>query len=576
MATKLNFLGGSFQGFDDQGNVLALGKVYFYEPGSSTPKDTYTDSTLATANANPVVLNTNGRAAVWLNGNYKVILKDANDNTIDNQNNINPEVATVSDGFNFLTNPSFDDDEGGDNQPDDWNAAAYTGASFSLYTTDQRHGDKCIRCISVGNGGCWYQNAPYFKVDPLLLYQCHFDLLSSVVDIRNVVEVEWYDEDQTLISTSTIFDDSATNPLTWTRKKLYAIAPPATARYGRMHFYGGHPSDSTPGTVYFDNFFFGEYDVSQLVIGDADSTAGNYGAVCGLLSLNVGQRVVVQNIPHSSPGGASLAVDATGAKPIRTVEGHELSKTALRRLQDYTFRYDGTYWVVLDAGIEAGTTQLRFDTLILNGWFNIDNTEKNMTTYEDLYDMWGNDYGLDAGTTFTADSSVNQLNDVAHGHSDNDLLELSNSGGALPNGLAASTKYFVIVVDADTFQVATERDGSAVAFTDNGTGTHSYHTNFKLPKPQGLFLRIQDQGAGLDPDAASRTARADGTSGDNVGTTQGQAVQPLTVDVQAGGTAAGANAAQTSVVNATQTVSINGTGNETRPKNINVRMLVKY
>jgi len=44
--------------------------------------------------------------------------------------------------------------------------------------------------------------------------------------------------------------------------------------------------------------------------------------------------------------------------------------------------------------------------------------------------------------------------------------------------------------------------------------------HFNLPDDRGLFFRILDHGAGIDPDAASRTDRGDGITGDNVGTLQ--------------------------------------------------------
>ena len=45
---------------DDDGSPLAGGKVFFYTAGTSTKQNTYTDSTGATPNANPVVLDARG------------------------------------------------------------------------------------------------------------------------------------------------------------------------------------------------------------------------------------------------------------------------------------------------------------------------------------------------------------------------------------------------------------------------------------------------------------------------------------------------------------------------------------
>lgn len=56
---------------------LSGGLMYFYEPGTSTPKDTYSDNGLSTPNTNPVVLSASGVLPnVFLNGAYRVILQD--------------------------------------------------------------------------------------------------------------------------------------------------------------------------------------------------------------------------------------------------------------------------------------------------------------------------------------------------------------------------------------------------------------------------------------------------------------------------------------------------------------------
>jgi hypothetical protein len=67
--------------FNAAGNPLAGGKLYSYQANSATPQATYTDSGEGTANANPVVLDAEGYAAVWLKDgwSYKLVLKDASD-----------------------------------------------------------------------------------------------------------------------------------------------------------------------------------------------------------------------------------------------------------------------------------------------------------------------------------------------------------------------------------------------------------------------------------------------------------------------------------------------------------------
>ncbi len=56
------------QFLDDNGDPLAGGKLYSYEAGTSTPLATYTDVTGSVANSNPVILDSGGRASVWISG----------------------------------------------------------------------------------------------------------------------------------------------------------------------------------------------------------------------------------------------------------------------------------------------------------------------------------------------------------------------------------------------------------------------------------------------------------------------------------------------------------------------------
>jgi hypothetical protein len=68
------------QYFDDAGAPLGSGKLYFYESGTTTPKNTYADINLTIPNTNPVILTAAGRQPnIFFNGNAKGILADKND-----------------------------------------------------------------------------------------------------------------------------------------------------------------------------------------------------------------------------------------------------------------------------------------------------------------------------------------------------------------------------------------------------------------------------------------------------------------------------------------------------------------
>jgi hypothetical protein len=68
---------------DDNGNLLAGGKLQSYAAGTTTPLATYSDADGA-ANANPLVLDSSGRGAIWLTVDvaYKFVLSDSDDNVL--------------------------------------------------------------------------------------------------------------------------------------------------------------------------------------------------------------------------------------------------------------------------------------------------------------------------------------------------------------------------------------------------------------------------------------------------------------------------------------------------------------
>lgn len=67
------------QFFDDDGAPLAGGKLYTYSAGTTTPKATYTTASASVENANPIILDSQGRAVLFLDGSYKFYLTDSAD-----------------------------------------------------------------------------------------------------------------------------------------------------------------------------------------------------------------------------------------------------------------------------------------------------------------------------------------------------------------------------------------------------------------------------------------------------------------------------------------------------------------
>ena len=84
-----------FQAFDSTGAPLSGGKLDTKVAGTSTNKTTYSDPGLTTPNANPVVLDSRGEAAIFGSGTYKLILKTSADVTIWTQDDVEVASATM-------------------------------------------------------------------------------------------------------------------------------------------------------------------------------------------------------------------------------------------------------------------------------------------------------------------------------------------------------------------------------------------------------------------------------------------------------------------------------------------------
>lgn len=85
-----------FQFFDNVGEPLANGFVYTYESTSATPKTTYQDADLDSANTNPIELNSAGRCSIYVDEGetFKYILKDADGVTLDTQDKVKSPIGT--------------------------------------------------------------------------------------------------------------------------------------------------------------------------------------------------------------------------------------------------------------------------------------------------------------------------------------------------------------------------------------------------------------------------------------------------------------------------------------------------
>ncbi|AUR93157.1 coil containing protein [Vibrio phage 1.184.A._10N.286.49.A5] len=78
----VSMIGPKFYAWDRNGKPLAFGKLYTYQARTNVPKATYQSEDRVVENTNPVILNGEGYANVYLDGSYKMVLKDKDENEI--------------------------------------------------------------------------------------------------------------------------------------------------------------------------------------------------------------------------------------------------------------------------------------------------------------------------------------------------------------------------------------------------------------------------------------------------------------------------------------------------------------
>ena len=93
------------QYFDDAGDPLINGKLYFYESGTSTVKDTFADVNLSVLNASPVSLTAAGRQPnVFFNGSARAILTKSDTAQVEDRDPVGGDTGSGQfESWNALT-----------------------------------------------------------------------------------------------------------------------------------------------------------------------------------------------------------------------------------------------------------------------------------------------------------------------------------------------------------------------------------------------------------------------------------------------------------------------------------------
>jgi len=143
--------------FDSNGDPLAGGKLHAFQAGTSTPQATYTTENLATPNANPVILDANGEADVWLDQalSYKFRLDDSTDvtqwttddviGTLASGSVVTASIADLAVTTAKLANDAVDNTKLKDDASTDANRAVTTNHIRNLAVTGPKLAASAIR-----------------------------------------------------------------------------------------------------------------------------------------------------------------------------------------------------------------------------------------------------------------------------------------------------------------------------------------------------------------------------------------------------------------------------------------------
>ncbi len=264
--------------------------IYTYETDGVTPKATYKNSQETVTHANPIVLDSRGEAEIYWDGLYRVEVRNAADVIQYSIPNYGEEVtsSTTNDG-SLIRNGSFENSSSGDGLPDDWTVALLTGGTFLLDPTINDHGSLSAKFTSGGVGGGTLTST-YFEVSSLEPLSWTGEILSSLAGNLINISVEMYDSALVSVGTTSLYNNSATNPTTNFVLKSGSFTPSATARWGRLILTAGDGTMALGESVWFENFRITPYVLSLISTSDTPSTY--VGAASKHLRVNSGETAV--------------------------------------------------------------------------------------------------------------------------------------------------------------------------------------------------------------------------------------------------------------------------------------------
>lgn len=120
--------------------------------------------------------------------------------------------------------------------------------------------------------------------------------------------------------------------------------------------------------------------------------------------------------------------------------------------------------------VPSGITSLWLVATPPNGWFILDGSSIDRTTYSNLFNLLVLDNGYDSKQGVFSWNATDTFTEVGHTLIGGMLLRFKATGN-IPGGFTAETDYYIQVIDSDTFKLCTDEDLTLpVTATDTNTG----------------------------------------------------------------------------------------------------------
>jgi hypothetical protein len=218
----------------------------------------------------------------------------------------------------------------------------------------------------------------------------------------------------------------------------------------------------------------------------------------------------------NGPASAIVAIETVlgNALDLKGSMSDLVARLAVSLAADGSLLLDNFLWETGDICQSARSSK--------TGWLLMSGADRSNTTYEDLLDQlisrltstsssWAR-LGTAVGTP-TADAGTDTFTLNSHGLANNAVVYFTNSGGALPTGVSALTKYYIVNTATNTFQISATRGGSVLNFTTNGTGTQSVYSTFIVDGRGISFLGADNMGGSSRNKVTTGAADAVGQGG---------------------------------------------------------------